>query len=132
MSKGDIDSGYVITESVTATAALSAAAHDSDVIDMSLYRSAAFCVDVGDFNTTGTVTGVLQMSHDNSTYVNEDGASGNDTTTGALAAGDEGLTQLNVTTPQRRYYKVVWTVGTTTVTAAAFSVAGPKLTVDPT
>lgn len=128
--KDDIKTNFDITVGVDADAAITATAHDSTVIDTRSYISAAFVFNAVDFNTTGTLDGKLQMSDDGTTWVDEDGASGNDTAIAQKAAGDEGEHQLNVVNPQKRYYKAVWTVGTTTITGAAFEVAGPKYNVE--
>jgi hypothetical protein len=127
----DIKSNFVITVGLDASATVSAAAHSSTVIDMSKYMSAQFVFNCPDFNTTATLDGKIQMSDDNSTWADEDGASGNDTAITQAAAGDEGEQVLNVVNPQKRYYKAVWTVGTTTLTGCAFEVAGPLLNVEP-
>ncbi len=128
--KDGIKTNFDITIGNVAAAALSAAAHDSTVIDMQKYETAAFVFQGGDMGSSATLAGKLQCSHDNSTWVDDDGTSGNSAAV-SLGAGVEGTKTLYVVQPLRRYYKAVWTVGAATAVACTFEVAGPKLNVEP-
>lgn len=130
--RDDIKSNFDITVGGVAAAALSAAAHDSTVIDMSKYMSCAFVFNGGDMSTNVTLAGKLQHSADGSTdWTDDDGSSGNSAAV-SLAAGVEGTKTLHVIQPLRRYYKAVWTVGVGTAVACYFEIAGPLLNKEPT
>lgn len=116
----DVLSNIKLIESHSALSR-TAAAYNGTSIDMSLYGSASVFIDAGNVNTTGTLDGKLQMSDDNSSWTDEDGATGNGTSHAQVTAA--GTTRLNVPRPQKRYYRYVGTTATAAVVFSAVWVA---------
>lgn len=116
--KGDPGSTYHLDATdVSATGATAS----SMVIDHSIYPCASYYIATKSVGTSFDAK--VQMSDDNSTWVDEDGASGNDTAITQQTGADED--QLNVPNPQKRYSKVLCTaVGA--VVSFCFVVAGPE------
>lgn len=104
---------------------------DGTILDMSNYRSAAFVLVVATMVATSTVVMKLQYSDDGTTWTDEDGATGNDTTTASIlaATGAGAAYELNIVKPQAQYYQAVATVGTAAMVGSVLQIAGPKLSV---
>ena len=98
-------------------------------VDLSKAGSASFLINAGTFGASATLDAKLQYSDDNSTWTDEDGASGNDTAITQLTA--TGVAQLNVINPQGRYARVVVTTAVQTVGYGVVSVLGPLRSVLP-
>ena len=115
--RNDIGTHYMLSgDDISATGTTAA----STAVDHSVGSSASFyiiCTSVGT-----SLDAKVQHSPDNSTWTDDDGASGNDTAiTQIVAAGNA---QLNVPNPQARYSRVLCTaVGA--VVGTATSVVGP-------
>jgi len=118
----DIKSNIHIQESHSANS-YNTGAQNGTALDLSKYESASFFISLGSVGSAGTLNATLQMSDDNSTFINEDGSTENDTAITQLTAA--GTAQLNVVRPQKQYYRVVATVGVNTVYFGAIAVAGP-------
>lgn len=103
----------------------SANTYKSNAIDMSLYGSGSLLASYGAFGASATAAFKLQMS-DTTTdgdFVDEDGATGNSTTSGSKTSA--GSTQLDIITPQKRYYRVVATTAVQTVDFGVVGAFGP-------
>lgn len=122
--KGDVGSNYTLdTEDVGHA---TGAAVNSTAVDHNLAPSCSFQVEC---ISTGTSLDMkLQHSPDNSTWTDDDGASGNDTAITQLTAAGRG--QIDVPNPQARYSRVVATSVGATVAVLA-TVYGPLRHVAP-
>lgn len=124
----DIKSSCLFAASVPATS--QAAGTDNGVaVDHSLANSVSYFITAGTFGTSATLDAKLQYSDDNSSWTDEDGASGNDTAVTQLTAA--GTAQLNVVNPQGRYSRVVCVVAVEAVVYGVVAVSGPLRTVVP-
>lgn len=116
----DIKSNTLIAAAIVA-ATITPSTVNSAQVDHGLANSVSFSINVGAI--TGTVDAKLQYSADGTTWVDEDGLSGNDTAIIQLTA--TGTAQLNVVNPQERYSRVVVVVGGTSAVMSVTSVMGP-------
>ena len=128
MAKQDPGSSYSLVESIAATSQ-SVGASNGVTVDHNTAPSCSFLISVGTVGASGTIDGKVQMSDDNSTWVDEDGASGNDTAITQITAA--GSAQLNVPNPQKRYSRVVVTVGTAASVTCATVNVGPLRHITP-
>jgi len=122
----DVKSSYVIAEAVQAQT-IAAGTENGVQVDHSLGNSASYFVSVGAI--TGTVDMKIEHSEDGSSWVDDNGESGNDTSITQITAS--GTAQLNVVNPQARYSRAVVTVGGTSAVASVTSVMGPLRTITP-
>ena len=119
---------------VAAVEATNSVDDGAGALDMAKYRNAAFALFLITSTATATVDAKLQFSDEGltgSVWTDEDGATGNDTAITQMVVGDAGtVVQLNVQRAQARFYRLLVTVLTDTVTAVTSQIAGPKVRVD--
>jgi hypothetical protein len=120
--KHDVGSNYTLAEAVASTESAVGAVNSASV-DHADAPSVSFFISLGEKGAAGTLDAKVQHSPDDSTWTDDDGASGNDTAIVQLTAN--GTAQLNVPNPQARYSRVVLTVGTNAVDCGVTSVLGP-------
>lgn len=118
----DVGSNYTLAEAI-ASESHNAGTVDSASIDHADGDTGSFFLSAGTIGASGTVDAKLQHSADNSAWVDDDGASGNDTAITQITAA--GSAQLNVPAPQARYSRIRMVVAVAACVVGITSVLGP-------
>jgi len=120
--KQDIGSNYTLAVGMAA-ASTSAGNVEGAAVDHAAAPSCAFHINFGTIGSSGTVDAKVQHSPDNSTWTDDDGASGNDTAITQITAA--GGATLKVPNPQARYSRCYVTVAVATCVGGVTNISGP-------
>jgi len=102
--------------------------HPTASVDHSIGNACAFLISAGVVG--GTIDGKLQYSDDNTVWVDDDGASGNNINFGQVTA-PPGNGECDVVNPRARYSRVMVTVGGANSTLSVTGVLNPRRTIVP-
>lgn len=120
--KLDIGSNYTLAEAV-ASESHNTGTVNSASIDHANGPAGSFFLSAGTIGASSTVDAKLQHSVDNAAWIDDDGASGNDTAITQITAA--GSAQLDVPNPQARYSRIQMVVAVAASVVGITSVLGP-------